>query len=262
MFRSLRERRQEGTGLAQGFPPRLRLRLAREGGSTLSHSNHGDRPSGTMLETIGGKDERTVSGTSMSDDRATLLWRHWLASMARDAEAALAAAIAYRDMDAESREQLLDSLQIDAAEVDVPAVALYAPLLAVERDPERRDRLVHAIGNELDLAMPRAPCRGLRGDSGAARVYVLVIPLYLDFVQVLACSVERGRFNWVRHDPIAFHEAAPKDGAKVLGTVLEAMPVKSVLDDLAVAVLSHRRLGEELPEALQVLADLLGPDVG
>jgi len=198
----------------------------------------------------------------MSDERATLLWRHWLTSMAEDAEAALAAAIAYRDMDAESREQLLDSLQIDAAEVDVPAVALYAPLLAVERDPERRDRLVHAIGNDIDLAMPRAPCRALRGESGQARVYLLVIPLYLDFVQVLACSVERGRFNWVRHDPIVGYDQAPEHGAKVLGTLLEAIPVKAVLDDLAVAVLSHRRQGQELPEALQVLADLLGPDVG
>jgi hypothetical protein len=198
----------------------------------------------------------------MSDERATLLWRHWLTSMACDAEAALAAAIAYRDMDAESREQLLDSLKVDAAEVDVPAVALYAPLLAVERDPERRDRLVQAIGDDIDLAMPSVPGRALQGTAGAARVYILVIPLYLDFVQVLACSVERGRFNWVRHDPIVDHRSAPVEGARLLGTVLESTPIKSVLDDLAVAVLSHRRLGEELPEALQVLADLLGPDAG
>jgi hypothetical protein len=215
-----------------------------------------------MLEVVEGKGERAVSANAMSDERATLLWRHWLASMACDAEAALAAAIAYRDMDAESREQLLDSLQIDAAEVDVPAVALYAPLLAVERDPERRDRLLQAIGDDIDLAMPSAPGRALRGTAGAARVYILVIPLYLDFVQVLACSVERGRFNWVRHDPIVDHESAPKEGAKLLGTVLEGIPMKAVLEDLAVAVLSHRRGGEELPEALQVLADLLGPDAG
>jgi len=93
-------------------------------------------------------------------------------------------------------------------------------------------------------------------------VYLLVIPLYLDFVQVLACAVERGRFIWVRHDPIVDHESAPQEGVKLLGTVLESTPIKAVLDDLAVAVLSHRRLGEELPEALQVLADLLGPDAG
>jgi hypothetical protein len=215
-----------------------------------------------MLEVVDAKAERAVSEGSMSDERATLLWRHWLTSMASDAEAALAAAIAYREMDAESREKLLDSLQIDAQEVDVPAVALYAPLLAGERDPERRDRLMHAIGDDIDLALPRAPCRAMFGTAGAARVYLLVIPLYLDFVQVLACSVERGRFNWVRHDPIVDDDSAPKEGAKVLGTVLEATPIKTVLDDLAVAVLSHRRLGEELPEALQVLADLLGPDVG
>src|SRR5688572_23218544 len=165
-----------------------------------------------MLEVVEGKAERPVGGGSMSDERATLLWRHWLASMARDAEAALAAAIAYRDMDADSREKLLDSLQIDAAEVDVPAVALYAPLLAVERDPERRDRLVQAIGNDIDLAMPRVSGHALRGKNGEARVYLLVIPLYLDFVQVLACCVEAGRFAWVRHDPIVDHESAPKEG--------------------------------------------------
>ncbi len=40
---------------------------------------------------------------------------------------------------------------------------------------------------------------------------------------------------------------------------LESAPVKSVLDDLAVAVLSHQRTGEPLPDALEVLGDLLGP---
>jgi hypothetical protein len=41
------------------------------------------------------------------------------------------------------------------------------------------------------------------------------------------------------------------------GATLEGAPVKAVLDDLASAVLSHRRSGRSLPEALGVLYELL-----
>lgn len=201
--------------------------------------------------------------SQMSDERATRLWRHWLSSMASDAETALGAAIAYREMDAESREHFLSSLAVDAPEVGVPKVALYAPLLAVERDPERRERLLEGLGDDIELALPRVPCWGLSARLGReGRAHVLVIPLYLDFVQILACHVQGGEFSWVRHDPIAHASSAPRGGAELFGTTFEPMPVKAILDELAVAVLSHRRKGKELPEALGVLADLLGPDAG
>lgn len=197
---------------------------------------------------------------SAADERSTAVWRQWLSSMASDAEAALAAAIAYRDMDAESRESWLRSLKLDAPEVDVPPVALYAPLLAVESDPERRKRLLAALGDDAEEARASSYQSALTGGGkGAAQVFVLILPLYLDFVQVLACAVHGGLFQWVRHDPIVNVAHAPQGGDKLDGVRLEPTPVKSVIDDLAWAVLSHRRSGRALPEALEVLADLLVP---
>lgn len=196
------------------------------------------------------------------EPRSRAVWRQWLSSMARDAEAALSAAIAYRDMDATGRESWLDSLTFDAPEVDVPAFALYAPLLAVETDPDRRQRLLSALGSDADAALPRDMQRGLSGiRNDGLRVHILVLPLYLDFVQVLACGVQSGRFEWVRHDPITLSSSAPKPHQQLEGVRLENTPVKTVLDEVASVVLSHQRQGLALPEALEVLVDLLG-DVG
>ncbi len=195
-----------------------------------------------------------------ADGRSTAVWRQWLYSMAKDPEAALAAAIAYREMDSPGRERWLASLAFDAPEVDVPTIALYAPLLAVEDDEDRRERLILAMGEEQEVARPIAGKKALVGDAPlGTRVFVLASPLYLDFVQVLACGVRDGRFVWVRHDPIASRDGVPVTGDMLESARLESAPVKSVLDDLASAVLSHQRSGEPLPDALEVLGDLLGP---
>src|SRR5690606_9687998 len=101
-------------------------------------------------------DVRALTG----DARAVQAWRQWLLSMATDAESVLAAAIAYRDLDGEGHDRWLDSLEADAPSVDVPRVALYAPLIAVESDPNRRARLLAALegaeeGEEYSAARPR-----------------------------------------------------------------------------------------------------------
>jgi hypothetical protein len=91
----------------------------------------------------------------------------------------------------------------------------------------------------------------------------LVWPLYLDFVQVLACafSPDRG-FDWVRHDPIVQRGAAPRAGDEFGGVVLESAPLKALVDDLALSVLAHTRSGRNLPDALRVFADLFGLPAG
>jgi len=218
--------------------------------------------SGESSEHLAGETAASDEHTAVrfiDDRRSTAVWRQWLASMARDAEAALAAAIAYRDMDALGRESWLDSLAFDAPEVDVPTFALYAPLLAVESDPERRHRLMQALGQDAEAALPSGKQRGLFGVSREGlRVYVLVLPLYLDFVQVLACGVVAGRFEWVRHDPITLAGSAPAAHQMLEGVRLENAPLKTLIDEVASAVLSHQRQGLALPEALEVLVDLLG----
>ncbi len=195
-----------------------------------------------------------------SEQRLVEAWREWLRALATDAEAALAAAIAYQELGGEARDQWLGALEQDAELIAVPKFAVYAPLLAVESDPERRDRIQRAVGS-LDTASPRAAAEGFQGIARhGLRIAVVVHPLYLDFVQVLACAYRTDMgFDWVRHDPIVTRTRAPRENDLLEGAVLESTPLRSLIDDLAHAVLAHRRSGRELPEALRVFADLFGP---
>ena len=81
-----------------------------------------------------------------TDTRVLDAWCEWLGALATDAEAALAAAIAYRELDAQGRVSWLNALEQDAVRLKVPRIAVYAPLLAVESDPERRERITFAMG--------------------------------------------------------------------------------------------------------------------
>ena len=199
-----------------------------------------------------------------SDTRVLDAWCEWLGALATDAEAALAAAIAYQELDGGARDHWLTALEQDALRLNVPRIAVYAPLLAVESDPERRARITDAIGPMDVAATPRYSAQALCGRlPDGSYVAVLITPLYLDFVQVLACSYRPDRgFGWVRHDPIVDRRQAPRHGERIEGTLVERTPMKSLIDELAHAVLAHKRSGRELPEALRVFADLFGPNVG
>src|SRR4051812_27323699 len=76
---------------------------------------------------------------------AVAAWRAWLSALASNAEAALAAAMTYGSLDEPARDAWLDALDADRRAVDVPTVALYAPLLAVETDAARRTRIERAM---------------------------------------------------------------------------------------------------------------------
>lgn len=210
----------------------------------------------TPLPTQGGAD-------LPRDERVVAAWREWLRALATDAEAALAAAIAYRELDGAARQEWLDALEQDAPELAVPKFAVYAPLLAVESDPERRARIHRAVG-PLESATPSVAAQALGGmGPHGLRVAVLVSPLYLDFVQVLACAYREQRgFEWVRHDPIVDRRRVPQHGERVEGVTIERTPLRPLIDELAHAVLAHKRSGRELPEALRVFADLFGPSGG
>jgi len=195
-----------------------------------------------------------------SEQRLVEAWREWLRALATDAEAALAAALAYQELGGDARDEWLGALEQDLELLSVPKFAVYAPLLAVESDPERRDRIQRAVGS-LDAASPRAAAEGFEGVARhGLRIAVVVHPLYLDFVQVLACAYRTDMgFDWVRHDPIVTRERAPVAGSMLEGAKLESAPLRALIDDLAHAILAHRRSGRELPEALRVFADLFGP---
>src|SRR5262245_1508381 len=94
--------------------------------------------------------ERTaadVAGAECNvDPRIHAAWREWLAALATDAEAGIAAAHVYAELPAPARDAWLDALAEDHPNLGVPPVAIYAPLLSVETDPARRARMEQAMG--------------------------------------------------------------------------------------------------------------------
>jgi hypothetical protein len=195
-----------------------------------------------------------------ADDRVRAAWHAWLCALATDPEAALAAALAYEALDDRGRDLWLDALDQDAPQIEVPKLAMYAPLLSVETEPTRRDRIRSAVGDS-GLLLRRPAGRALRGVAADGdRIVAVVLPLYLDFVHVLACRMRpQDGFVWVRRDPIVHDRDAPRIRSELEGVVLERTPLKPVVEELAHAVLAHRRSGRELPEALRVFVDLFQP---
>jgi len=203
----------------------------------------------------GGPEAEVGLPPTSENRRIVAAWLEWLAALATDAEAAIAAAHVYAELAPEVRDAWLDVLTEDAPRLPVPPIAIYAPLLYVEADPDRRARIEQAIGEQL-----RTPGRGtaLRGVAPSGeRVAALITPLYLSFVRVLWCRYlpDEGIF-WARHEPLLRGEEAPRPGARLDGVVLEATPMTPVIEELCHAVLAQRRKGAELPAALQLCADL------
>jgi len=195
------------------------------------------------------------------EERSRAAWRAWLSALASDAESAMAAALAYDALDGADRTLWLDALEQDAPQLSVPSVALYAPLLSVETDPERRERIQAALQAE-GASMSRASGRALRGidRNNGDRILVLVLPLYLRFVHVLASRIRPHEgFVWVKRDPIVKDEDALRPSCELDGVTLEPTPLKPVIEELALAVLAHRRSGRVLPSALKPFADVFQP---
>ncbi|MBV9949517.1 MAG: hypothetical protein JOZ69_21925 [Myxococcales bacterium] len=190
-------------------------------------------------------------------------WRAWLSALATDAEAALAAAMAYESLPGEARDAWLDALDVDGGMLTVPAVALYAPLLAVEIDGARRARIQAAIA--ADLGARTGALGEVRALLGVAydgiHACVLVAPLYLGFVQVLSCRyTPSDGFLVVRHDPFR-SEADLPPLREVDGVAVEPTPLRVVVEELAHAILADGRHRRQTPAALQSFAHLFGPQL-
>lgn len=237
----------------------------------------GYAPAGSVMEEPASKRQRRESAPPPSDDAAVggdaadprfvVAWKAWLGALATDADAAIAAAHVYRDLSDAARDAWLDALGEDADALAVPRVAIYAPLLAVESDPERRARMECAIGGDVGPRPDPRRARALRGIAkDGARVVALVRPLYLRFVEVLWCRYHADLgFAWVRHESLISDGDAPADGARFEDVTLEATPLTPVIEELAHAVLAQRRRGLDLPAPLSLFAHLFDarlPDEG
>jgi hypothetical protein len=191
------------------------------------------------------------------DPRILAAWREWLSALASDPEAAIAAAHVYDALSGEGRDAWLTALEEDSPKLGVPTVALYAPLLSVESDPARIERIRLAMVGDVppvDLQSTIA-LRGVAPDR--TRIAILVAPLYVQFVQVLSVrfSPHTG-FVWVRLDPIVRASEAPTSGYRLDGVTLEHTPLKPVVEELALAILAQRRQGQELPRSMVGFAGL------
>lgn len=191
------------------------------------------------------------------EPRILAAWREWLSALASDPAAAIAAAHVYGALTPDGRDAWLLALEEDGPKLGVPKVALYAPLLSVETDGSRIDRIRSAMAAEMPPVSTRntVALRGIASDR--ARVALFVAPLYVDFVQVLSCRYSpHSGFVWVHLDPILRAEEAPKPGLSVDGVVLEPTPLKPVIEELALAILAQRRRGDEIPSSMIGFANL------
>jgi hypothetical protein len=233
---------------------------ASSGDASSSDAASNDASSGDPVDLA--LEDTDAERSAVHHQRVVKVWRGWLETLARDPEAALAAAQAYQQMDAAGRDEWLRALEADVASLGVPSVAVYAPLLAVESDPHRLRQIMQVLAHSREVVACKVVRRALRGRlPGGVQVAVLVEPLYLDFVQVLACGYVPGeRFLWVRHDPIASGSQALSKVGTLEGADLEPTPLRGVVDDLARTIVAHRRYGGTLPEALRLFADVFGLD--
>jgi hypothetical protein len=133
---------------------------------------------------------------------------------------------------------------------------VYGPLLTVESDPVRRERIVKSASWRLGPVSDVR--RALLGTApGGVRMAALVLPLYLGFVRIIVCLFIKDRgFEWVEQDPIVCDGDAPVSGSVIRGIQLFQSSPEAVVDELAHAVLAHRRSGREAPQLLRDCADL------
>jgi hypothetical protein len=195
--------------------------------------------------------------TTPPTPRARAAWRTWLSALAVDAEAAMAAALTYESLDETARDAFLDAIDEDADSLTTPKVALYAPFLAIEHDAARKARLENAIAAEKNPSHEaHTQRRALSANLGDETLTVLLLPLYLGFVEVLACrwNHEVGCVS-AEHEP--FRTAGDFQRTQMWnGISLEEKSFEDAIEDLAHAVVTSSRRSGRPPDALVPFADL------
>ena len=189
------------------------------------------------------------------DPRMTGAFRAWLEALAVDPEAATAAAMAYESLAPEGRDAWLDAIEAESPALEVPALALYAPLLGVESDTNRRARMQSALDAAPLTPPPPRTLRALQGSlpSGEA-VAAFVIPLYLDFVELLFCRyLPDAGVTAARRGPLLRASDVWGDAPvrEIDGAALEEAPFAQVVEDLAHALVADLREGRPPPEPLR-----------
>jgi len=200
-----------------------------------------------------GEDQENVA--SLPPGRARSAWQAWLAALADDAEAALAAALTYEQLGPQERDAWLAALDEDAPHVLVPRESLYAPLLMVEDDEARRARIASSCGDARLRGESRAWC-GTREDG--VRVCVIVTELWLKFVETLRCGYTANGFVFAERDPLSSKDDV--EHTEHRGAELERADLALVVEELAHVVLAAKRSAREVPAAIGAFAHLFVPE--
>jgi hypothetical protein len=189
-------------------------------------------------------------------------WRSWLSALATDAEAAIAAALTYETLSGEVRDAWLDAIAIEAASLNVPVVAFYAPLLAVELDSERVARMQAAVAADRSSARPvePEPIAWMGTAEGGLHACVVAAPLHLDYFRVLQCRyTPDDGFVSATCDPLR-HASQISSFCEVDGVSVEPTPLPIVVDELSHAILADRRRHRAPPTALESFVHLFAPE--
>jgi hypothetical protein len=189
-------------------------------------------------------------------------WRSWLTALATDAEAAIAAALTYESLAGDVRDAWLDAIGAEASTLRVPVVAVYAPLLSVEADPGRLERMRAAVTADPASvgAVDAEPLAWMGVAHGGVHACIVASSIYLDYVRVLTCRyTPKGGFLSAAYDPLRHltHVFSMRD---VEGVLVEPTPLPVVVDDLAHAVLADQRQNRASPPAIQSFVDLFVPE--
>lgn len=170
----------------------------------------------------------------------------------------MSAALVYEGLPVEARAAWLDALDVDVPAMGLPRAAAYAPLFAVEVEPELRARIALAMGPLTEARSPRAFV-GARADG--VTMVAIALPIYLDFVELLVANVVPDALV----ASVAFESmvVAPPDeaGARLVvdGHELRPEPMDDAIELLAHAVVATRRSGAPIPEGMHRFADLFTP---
>lgn len=189
------------------------------------------------------------------DPRMTAAFKAWLEALATDPEAATSAAMAYESLEPEGRDAWLDAIEAEAPRLEVPAIALYAPLLGVETDERRRARMDRVLSKARVPPPPRT-LRALHGLGASGEVVAaIVIPLYLDFVELLVCRYQPDvGVTSAQRGPL-LRASEVWGGATPLreldGVSLSEVPFAHLVEDLAHALVADLREGRPPPEPLR-----------
>jgi hypothetical protein len=204
----------------------------------------------------GGVDGGEETAPATDDPRWGAAFRAWLEALATDPEAATAAAMAYESLAPNGRDAWLDAIAMEAPRLVVPQLALYAPLLGVETHGPRRARIDAALAAAPTTPMPPRTLRALLGQLPSGdTVAAIVIPLYLDFVELLVCRYDPDvGVTSARRGPLlrsADVWTGPTAVREIDGASLEEVPFAYVVEGLAHALVADGRQGRPPPEPLR-----------